>query len=199
MTFSLLVPASPATGHLAVASQYAPPPWASVPWRDMGGAGIGVVATQAFTVPKLRATRPALMRAGHPAPDALRQLLQADAGVTIRDKWRSWTQRGSEIRRGTRCRSDRRRSARRARHRVGQHARQRRSAAGNGAWLENADGDLTHPSWSAYTPADEQVVTSRGRQSAAVLVVDGAPTDAQWMTPSCKSYEWTTTRTRSGD
>src|SRR5262245_14229805 len=75
-TFSI-VARDPATGEMGVAVQSH---WfsvgAHVTWAE---AGVGAVATQSFTDPGYGLRGLELMRRGVPAPDALEQLVAADA------------------------------------------------------------------------------------------------------------------------
>lgn len=177
MTFSLLA-RDPVTGHLGVASQsHYLGVGSVVTWAE---AGIGVVATQAFALRGYGPRGLASMRAGNPAPDALRQLLQADADREIRQV--AFLDAAGEfgIHSGTRC--------------VGAAAVARgEHVIGLGNMLDNDDvpqamvdgfesaqGDLAHRLVAGLHAADHAGGDIRGRQSAVVLVVDGAPTDAPW-------------------
>ncbi|ORB72576.1 DUF1028 domain-containing protein [Mycobacterium scrofulaceum] len=177
MTFSLLA-RDPRTGHLGVASQsHYLGVGSVVTWAE---AGVGVVATQAFALRGYGPRGLALMRAGSRAPDALRQLLRSDADREIRQVAFLDAAGDFAIHSGTRCVG----AAGVAR---GEHV------VGLGNMLDNdgvpqamvrgfdgADGDLAHRLLAGLLAADEAGGDIRGRQSAAVLVVDGAPTDAPW-------------------
>jgi uncharacterized Ntn-hydrolase superfamily protein len=80
-TFSI-VARDPATGQIGVAVQSH---WFSVgqvvPWAE---AGVGAVATQSFVDPSYGPLGLDLMRAGKSAPEALNALLMADAGNQVR-------------------------------------------------------------------------------------------------------------------
>ena len=80
-TFSI-VARDPATGQIGVAVQSH---WfavgQTVPWAE---AGVGAVATQSFVDPSYGKLGLDLMRAGKPAPDALRGLLNGDASCEVR-------------------------------------------------------------------------------------------------------------------
>ncbi len=177
MTFSLLA-RDPLTGQLGVASQsHYMGVGSVVTWAE---AGIGVVATQAFAVRGYGPRGLALMRAGNPAPNALEQLLQADADREFRQV--AFLDAAGEfgIHSGIRC--------------VGAAGVARGAhVVGLGNMLDNdevpqamvrgfesAEGDLAHRLLAGLLAADEAGGDIRGRQSAAVLVVDGAPTDAPW-------------------
>jgi len=177
LTFSLLA-RDPVTGHLGVASQsHYMGVGAVVTWAE---AGTGAVATQAFALRGYGPRGLALMRAGSRAPDALRQLLGSDADREIRQV--AFLDAAGEfgIHSGTRCVG----AAGVAR---GEHV------VGLGNMLDNdgvpqamvhgfesARGDLAHRLVAGLQAADEAGGDIRGRQSAAILVVDGAPTDAPW-------------------
>jgi uncharacterized Ntn-hydrolase superfamily protein len=80
-TFSI-VARDPATGQIGVAVQSH---WFAVgqivPWAE---AGVGAVATQSFVDPSYGKLGLELMRAGKSAPDAMRALLGADAACQVR-------------------------------------------------------------------------------------------------------------------
>ena len=80
-TFSI-VARDPATGQMGVAVQSH---WFAVgqivPWAE---AGVGAVATQSFVDPSYGKLGLELMRAGKNAPDALRALLSADGACEVR-------------------------------------------------------------------------------------------------------------------
>ena len=120
------------------------------------------------------------MRAGNPAPDALRQLLQADADRD--DQTSGVPGRSGEfgIHSGTRCVGAA--GVARGEHVIGLGNMLDNDEVPQAMvrGFENADGDLTHRLLVGLHAADEAGGDIRGRQSAAVLVVDGAPTDAPW-------------------
>lgn len=177
MTFSLLA-RDPATGHLGVASQsHYLGVGSVVPWAE---AGTGVVATQAFALRSYGPRGLALMRAGKSAPDALAQLLQADTDPEIRQVAFLDATGDFGIHSGDRCIGE-------VGVATGEHV------VGLGNMLDNdavpkamvrgfdsADGDLAHRLVAGLRAADDAGGDIRGRQSAAVLVVDGTPTDAPW-------------------
>jgi uncharacterized Ntn-hydrolase superfamily protein len=80
-TYSI-VARDPATGQMGVAVQSH---WFSVgqvvPWAE---AGVGAIATQSFVDPSYGKLGLELLRAGKAAPDALRALLTADAACEVR-------------------------------------------------------------------------------------------------------------------
>lgn len=177
LTYSLLA-RDPATGQLGVASQsHYLGVGSVVTWAE---AGTGVVATQAFALRSYGPRGLALMRAGKSAPDALRQLLQADADPEIRQVAFLDTAGDVGIHSGQRCIGA-------AGIATGEHV------VGLGNMLDNdgvpqamvrgfhnADGDLAHRLVAGLRAADDAGGDIRGRQSAAMLVVDGTPTDAPW-------------------
>lgn len=177
MTFSLLA-RDPVAGHLGVASQsHYLGVGSVVTWAE---AGIGVVATQSFAARGYGPRGLALMRAGNPAPDALRQLLHADADREIRQV--AFLDAGGEfgIHSGTRCVGAA--GVARSEHVIGLGNMLDNDEVPQAMLhgFESADGDLAHRLLAGLHAADEAGGDIRGRQSAAVLVVDGAPTDAPW-------------------
>src|SRR5438045_3983549 len=80
-TFSI-VARDPVTGEIGVAVQSH---WFNVgsivPWAE---AGVGAVATQSFVDPSYGKLGLELMRIGRSAPDALKGLVEADAGRDVR-------------------------------------------------------------------------------------------------------------------
>mgnify|MGYP000990310444 CR=1 FL=1 len=90
-----------ATGDLGVAVQSH---WFSVgsavPWAE---PGVGAVATQSFTEPSYGALGLALMKAGKPAPEALKALLSADADREVRQVAMVDAQGRAAAHTGTKC------------------------------------------------------------------------------------------------
>lgn len=177
MTFTL-VGRDPDTGQLGVAahSHYLGV-GSVVTWAE---AGVGVVATQAFAVRAYGPRGLALMRAGRRAPDALGELLDHDAARDVRQLAFLDTAGDFAIHSGERCVGAA--GVARAEHVVGL-----------GNMLDNeevpramvsgfvgAHGDLAHRLVAGLRAGDQAGGDVRGRQSAALLVVDGAPTDAPW-------------------
>ncbi|OBF26437.1 DUF1028 domain-containing protein [Mycobacterium sp. ACS4331] len=177
MTFSLLAH-DPVTGQLGVASHsHYMGVGSVVTWAE---AGAGVVATQAFAVKGYGPRGLAAMRAGTAAPQALEQLLASDPAPEVRQVAFLDTSGRFGIHSGARC--------------VGAAgAAQGRHVVGLGNMLDNDDvplamvrgfeeatGDLARRLLAGLRAGDEAGGDIRGRQSGAVIVVDGAPTDAPW-------------------
>ncbi|MDH6194828.1 putative Ntn-hydrolase superfamily protein [Mycobacterium frederiksbergense] len=177
MTFSLLA-RDPSTGQLGVASQsHYLGVGSVVTWAE---AGVGAVATQAFAVRAYGPRGLALMRAGAPADEALSRLLDEDADREIRQIAFLDADGNIGIHSGTRCVG----AAGVAR---GEHAVALGNMLDNDAvpaamvrGFEAADGDLAHRLVSGLRAGDCAGGDIRGRQSAALLVVDGQHTDAPW-------------------
>ena len=177
MTFSLLA-RDPVTGQLGVASHsHYMGVGSVVTWAE---AGVGVVATQAFAVKGYGPRGLAAMRAGAGAPQALEQLLATDPAPEVRQVAFLDAAGGFGIHSGARCVG-----AAGVAH--GAHV------VGLGNMLDNEDvpravvrgfeeatGDLARRLLAGLRAGDEAGGDIRGRQSGAVLVVDGAKTDAPW-------------------
>jgi uncharacterized Ntn-hydrolase superfamily protein len=177
LTFSLLA-RDPATGHLGVASQsHYLGVGSVVTWAE---AGTGVVATQAFALRSYGPRGLALMRAGRSAPDALGQLLRVDTDPAIRQVAFLDATGDFGIHSGDRCIGA-------VGVATGEHVVGLGNMLDNDAvpqamvrGFDNADGDLAHRLVAGLRAGDDAGGDIRGRQSAAVLVVDGTPTDAPW-------------------
>lgn len=177
MTFSLLA-RDPATGQLGVASQsHYLGVGSVVTWAE---AGVGVVATQAFAVRSYGPRGLALMRAGSSASEALAQLLDEDPDREIRQIAFLDSSGDIGIHGGTRCVG----AAGIVR---GHHCVALGNMLDNGdvpaamlTGYQQADGDLAHGLVAGLCSADHAGGDIRGRQSAALLVVDGRRTDAPW-------------------
>ena len=176
-TFSI-VARDPATGQLGVAVQSH---WFSVgpivPWVE---AGVGAVATQSFVDPSYGPKGLALMKSGTSAPDALKQLLAKDDGRDVRQvamidaKGRvdAWT--GSK-------------DIQAAGHHVGQnYSVQANLMLNDTIWpamakaFETVKGDLADRMLAALDAAQAAGGDIRGRQSAALIVASGTPTERPW-------------------
>jgi len=176
-TFSI-VARDPATGQLGVAVQSH---WFSVgpivPWVE---AGVGAVATQSFVDPSYGPKGLALMKSGTTAPDALKQLLAKDDGRDVRQvamidaKGRvdAWT--GSK-------------DIQAAGHHVGQnYSVQANLMLNDTIWpamakaFETVKGDLADRMLAALDAAQAAGGDIRGRQSAALIVASGTPTERPW-------------------
>jgi uncharacterized Ntn-hydrolase superfamily protein len=176
-TYSI-VARDPATGDLGVAVQSH---WFSVgsvvPWAE---SGVGAVATQSFVDPAYGELGLSLMRAGKPAPDALRGLLASDAQREVRQvamvdvKGRVATHTGAS------CIAA-----------AGHEAGDGFSVQANlmdkpTVWpamaqaFRAAKGDLADRMLAALRAAQKEGGDIRGQQSAALLVVRGQPTGQPW-------------------
>ncbi|HET7739191.1 MAG TPA: DUF1028 domain-containing protein [Mycobacterium sp.] len=177
MTFSLLARDS-ATGQLGVAAQsHYLGVGSVVTWAE---AGVGVVATQAFAARSYGPRGLALMRARTPADAALAALIEQDSDPEIRQVAFLDTSGDFAVHNGDRCVG-----AAGVAH--GEYA----VALGN--MLDNtevpdamlrgfdeADGELAHRLVAGLLAGDQAGGDIRGRQSAALLVVDGGRTDTPW-------------------
>ena len=170
-TYSIVARDS-ATGELGVAVQSH---WFSVgslvTWAE---AGVGAVATQSFVDPSYGPMGLALMRAGRPAPDALRGLVAADADSAVR-------QVAMIDARGRVAAFTGQRAIFAAGHHVGaQYSVQANLMEKPTVWpamaraYESGKGDLAERMLLALEAAEREGGDIRGRQSAALLVV-GAP------------------------
>ena len=176
-TYSI-VARDPATGQLGVAVQSH---WFSVgpivPWVE---AGVGAVATQSFVDPSYGPKGLALMKSGTSAPDALKQLLAKDDGRDVRQvamidaKGRvdAWT--GPK-------------DIQAAGHHVGvNYSVQANLMLNDTVWpamakaFESTKGDLADRMLAALDAAQAAGGDIRGRQSAALIVASGKPTDKPW-------------------
>ena len=177
MTFSLLA-RDPLTGALGVASQshylgVGP----AVTWAE---AGIGVVATQAIPQRSYGPRGLALMRRGNSAGEALSMLLDADPNRELRQIAYLDAAGRFAIHSGKRCVAA-----------AGAVSSQHAAAVGNMldnpavldamlAGFEQAEGDLAHRLILGLRDGELAGGDIRGQQSAALLVVEGRPTDTPW-------------------
>lgn len=182
MTFSILAH-DPATGQLGVASQsHYLGVGAVVTWAE---AGVGAVATQAFADPAYGARGLVLMRDGATAGQALARLLAADPVPHRRQV--AMLDRTGDIatHTGAGCVPT-----------VGETRSANAVALGN--TLDNdvvptamihgyadATGDLAHRLVAALAAGDAAGGDIRGRQSAALRIVNTQPTDTPWTGTVC--------------
>lgn len=176
-TYSI-VARDPQTGQIGVAVQSH---WFSVgalvPWAE---AGVGAVATQSFVDPSYGKLGLDLMRAGRSAPDALRGLLAADPGREVRQValidalGRVAAHTGSK-------------DIPMAGHVTGDNfSVQANLMLKDSVWpamaraFQNAKGDLAERMMAALEAAETEGGDIRGKQSAALIVVSGAPTGRPW-------------------
>lgn len=176
-TFSI-VARDPATGEMGVAVQSH---WFSVgsivAWAE---AGVGAVATQSFVDPSYGHRGLELMRAGVPAPDALRRLLDGDAQREVRQVAMIDTQGRVDAFSGTLDIKD-------AGHHVGaQYSVQANMMANPTVWpamaaaFEKARGDLAERMIAALEAAQSAGGDIRGKQSAAILIVRAKSSGRPW-------------------
>jgi uncharacterized Ntn-hydrolase superfamily protein len=177
-TFSI-VARDPQTGELGVAVQSH---WFSVgaivPWAE---AGVGAVATQSFVDPSYGRNGLDLMRAGKSAPDALKELLAKDAARDVRQvamidasgRVDAWTGAKDIPAAGQIVGTD--------------FSVQANLMANERVWPAMADafrktkGDLAERMMAALEAAQAAGGDIRGRQSAAIIVVNGKPTGKPWI------------------
>ena len=176
-TYSV-VARDPATGELGVAVQSH---WFSVgsvvPWAE---AGVGAVATQSFVEPSYGPLGLALMRAGKPAPEALKALLAGDSGAAVRQVAMVDARGGVAAHTGENCIPA-------AGHVTGpQFSVQANLMESPLVWpamakaFEASRGDLAERMLAALEAAQGAGGDIRGMQSAALLVVKGTSTGRPW-------------------
>jgi uncharacterized Ntn-hydrolase superfamily protein len=177
-TYSI-VARDPRTGDMGVAVQSH---WFSagsiVTW---GEAGVGVVATQSFVDPGYGPRALALLRGGTSAPDALKQLVAADAArdgrqvaiVDAHGRVDAYTGKTAIAAAG---------------HIVGDGASAQANLMGSDAvWpamlkaYESGTGDLAERLIAALEAAEVAGGDLRGRQSAAILVVKAKGSGRPWV------------------
>jgi uncharacterized Ntn-hydrolase superfamily protein len=166
------------TGELGVAVQSH---WFSVgavvPWAE---SGVGAVATQSMVDPSYGPLGLALMRAGRPAPDALKGLLIADAGRDLRQVAFIDAQGRVAAHTGKGCIPA-------AGHEEGEGFSVQANLMDKATvWpamakaFRESPGDLTERLLAALEAAEREGGDIRGRQSAAILVVRGTPSGKPW-------------------
>ncbi len=176
-TFSI-VARDPATGELGVAVQSH---WFSVgalvAWAE---PGVGAVATQSFVEPAYGPRGLALMRDGAAAPDALKQLVAADAAEAVRQVAFVDARGRTAAHTGARC-------IQHAGHHTGDGYSVQANLMGNDrvvpamrAAFEAAKGDLAERMLAALDAAQAAGGDLRGCQSAAIVVVGGERTAEPW-------------------
>lgn len=167
-----------ATGELGVAVQSH---WfsvgSSVPWAE---AGVGAVATQSFTDPTYGAMGLALMKAGKPAPEALKALLAADPDREVRQVAMVDAQGRAAAHTGAKC-------IQAAGHEVGEGFTVEANLMDQATvWpamakaFRAAKGDLADRLLAALQAAQAEGGDIRGRQSAAILIVKGKASGQPW-------------------
>lgn len=167
-----------ATGDLGVAVQSH---WfsvgAAVPWAE---PGVGAVATQSFTEPSYGTLGLALMKAGKPAPEALKALLAADADREVRQVAMVDAQGRAAAHTGTKC-------IQAAGHEVGEGFTVEANLMDRATvWpamakaFRAAKGDLADRLLAALRAAQAEGGDIRGQQSAAILIVKGKASGQPW-------------------
>jgi uncharacterized Ntn-hydrolase superfamily protein len=199
-TFSI-VARDPATGQIGVAVQSH---WFSVgqvvPWAE---AGVGAVATQSFVEPSYGPLGLDLMRAGKSAPEALRALLVADKNHDVRQvamidgegRVAAFTgckdiQAAGQVVNGVTDRTNYRIPGQdpcSTRLDIGKDFSAEANLMSNEkVWpamakaYEEAKGDLAERMLAALDAAQAVGGDIRGRQSAALIVVEGKRQNAPW-------------------
>lgn len=176
-TFSI-VARDPATGEMGVAVQSH---WFSVgsivTWAE---AGVGAIATQSFVDPGYGMRGLELMRRGVAAPDALDQLVKADAQrdgrqvamIDASGRVSAYTGKSAIAAAG---------------HVIGDNfSAQANLMANDRVWpamakaFESTKGDLADRLLAALEAAQAAGGDIRGRQSAAILIVKGKSTGRPW-------------------
>ena len=178
MTYSI-VAHDPDTGEFGVAvATGGPAVGAMVPWVE---PGVGAVATQSFTNMDLGPLALARLREGHPAPVALRALIEADPSREVR-------QIGVVDVTGTSAAFTGRDCVAEAGHVLGSGV----SAQANmveraDTWLamqvafSASSGDLADRMLQALRVAEREGGDIRGTRSAALVVSPGAPASRPWV------------------
>jgi len=177
-TFSI-VARDPESGRMGVAVQSH---WFSVgstvTWAE---AGVGAVATQALVEVSHGPLGLDLMRGGRSATEALRALLAADGGRAVRQVAMVDADGEVAVHTGERCIAD-------AGHIAGEtFSAQANMMATADVWSAMADayershGDLAERMLEALEAGQAAGGDVRGRQSAAILIVEGESTGRPWM------------------
>jgi uncharacterized Ntn-hydrolase superfamily protein len=176
-TFSI-VARDPVTGDMGVAVQSH---WFSVgsivTWAE---AGVGAIATQSFVDPSYGYKGLALIRGGLAAPDALKQLLAADAQREVR-------QVGMIDARGRVAAHTGTLNIAAAGHQLGNgYSVQANMMENARVWpamadaYEHASGDLADRLLAALDAAQKAGGDIRGKQSAALIIVKATSTGRPW-------------------
>ncbi len=176
-TYSI-VAYDPASGQMGVAVQSH---WFSVgsivTWAE---AGVGAVATQSFVEPAYGPLGLQLLRAGKTAPQALKALLSVDQHESVRQVAMVDAQGGVAVHTGTKCIAA-------AGHQPGKnYSCQANMMEKDTVWaamaaaFEAAPGELVDRLLAALLAAEKEGGDIRGRQSAAILVVNGKASGTPW-------------------
>src|SRR5436190_316118 len=178
-TFSI-VARDPATGELGVAVQSH---WFSVgsvvPWAE---AGVGAVATQSLVDPAYGPLGLHLMSLGRSGPDALKAVLAGDDGRELRQVAMIDAKGKVAAHTGARCIAE----AGMIVDEENQFSVQANLMANGKIWpamakaYRSATGDLADRMLAALDAAQAAGGDIRGRQSAAILIVNPTSTGKQW-------------------
>lgn len=148
-----------------------------VPWAQ---AGVGAVATQSFTERSYGPLGLTLLLAGRSAPEALAGLVEADADERFRQVGIVDAEGRAAAHTGASCVRD-------CGHHVGDgYSVQANMMASPAVWpamaeaYEAAKGSLARRLLAALDAAERAGGDFRGSQSAAILVVEGAPSGNAW-------------------
>lgn len=148
-----------------------------VPWAE---AGVGAVATQSFVDPSYGKLGLDLMRVGRSAPDALRGLVEADAGRDVRQVAMIDAQGRVAAHTG-------KKDIIAAGHHVGnQYSVQANLMANDRVWpamakaFEETKGDLATRILAALDAAQSVGGDIRGKQSAALIIVKAKSSGKPW-------------------
>lgn len=176
-TYSI-VARDPETGQMGVAVQSN--------WFSVGGlvtwaeAGVGAIATQSIVDPSYGALGLQLMRAGKSAPEALKSLLASDAQADVRQVAMIDSAGRVAAYTGEHCIIA-------AGHKVGtNYSAQANLMLKDTVWsamskaFENTRGDLADRLMAALDAAQAESGDIRGKQSAAILIVNGKSTGRPW-------------------
>lgn len=177
-TYSI-VARDPETGDLGVAVQSH---WFSVgpvvPWAE---SGVGAVATQSLVDISYGPLALELLRAGRSPEDALRGLLEADAGSDVRQVAIVDAQGRVAAHTGSRCIPE-------AGHVTGDgYSVQANLMLKETVWpamakaYETAEGDLAERMLQALEAAEAEGGDIRGRQSASILIVSAESSGKPWV------------------
>lgn len=176
-TYSI-VARDPATGRMGVAVQSH---WFSVgsvvAWAE---AGVGAVATQSFVQPAYGPGGLSLMKEGVSAPEALKRLLAEDDHAAVRQVAMVDASGRVGVHTGESC-------IQAAGHATGEgYSVQANLMTDASVWgamsrtYEKSTGDLAERMLAALEAAQAQGGDIRGRQSAAILIVEGEPSSEPW-------------------
>jgi uncharacterized Ntn-hydrolase superfamily protein len=143
-------------------------------------SGVGAVATQSFVDSSYGKLGLDLMRAGRPAPDALKGLLAADENREVRQVAMIDAQGRVAAFTGSKCIPE-------AGHHVGtNYSVQANLMLSDKVWpamakaFEGSTGDLAERMLAALEAAQAAGGDIRGKQAAALIVVSGKPTGRPW-------------------